>query len=219
MATLLLCTVLALSADSGGVAQVSFVQPINCEDSGAIGDYCAGCDTLNSCTAADSPENQIQCGNSGCCGTSCNCNSQSCGNGCNTCSCGKGSCRNHCGCKSGKCFGMGIGLACCGIGAHRCSSPSPWVSSGNMPQHMPYESEPKTYYYYRPYNHHHIAMQQEGADDPTLPYSNSVFASVYAQMELEAGLEPIAPGIDSGTPEPVPVPVPVPATPTVPSVP
>ena len=58
-----------------------------------------------------------------------------------------------------------------------------------MSQHFPYEAYPKTYYYFRPYNMLHIPNQQAHAvsngADPQMPYSNAVFADVYAELEAE----------------------------------
>jgi hypothetical protein len=60
-------------------------------------------------------------------------------------------------------------------------------SPGDMPQHIPYEAQPHSYYYFRPYNHMHVADQQRQAVewglDAQLPYSNSLFDRVYAEFE------------------------------------
>lgn len=56
-----------------------------------------------------------------------------------------------------------------------------------MTPHLPYSAEPKTTYYFRPYNHQHIANQQaiaQGWGAPaSSPYSNGIFDSVYAEFE------------------------------------
>lgn len=99
--------------------------------------------------------------------------------GCGTCgSCGHG----------GLLHGGGLGLHHGGYWAKHCL-PSPWHAPGNMAPRFPYEAYPQTYYYFRPYNMLHIPQQQEIArgwvDDPALPYSNGVFAKVYAEYEAD----------------------------------
>lgn len=55
--------------------------------------------------------------------------------------------------------------------------------------HFPYEQEPKTYYYFRPYNYRHIATQIDDAQtwgaDRKLPYSNAMFQEVYADLGMQ----------------------------------
>ncbi|QDU99199.1 hypothetical protein Pla8534_71120 [Lignipirellula cremea] len=75
-----------------------------------------------------------------------------------------------------------------------------------MPGHMAYLAEPKTYYYFRPYNYLHIEQQQAEAGawgaDPGLPYSNEIFDAVFAQFE-----EGVEPPISRLSPEVVPTPL------------
>lgn len=57
-----------------------------------------------------------------------------------------------------------------------------------MYPHIPYLAEPKTYYYFRPYNWFHIPRQQAevlnyGAD-PRNPYANEVFKNIYEGLEI-----------------------------------
>ena len=56
-----------------------------------------------------------------------------------------------------------------------------------MTLHLPYLAEPKTYYYFRPYNYNHIFMQQEQAMimglDPRMPYDNAIFKKVFHNLE------------------------------------
>lgn len=95
--------------------------------------------------------------------------------------------------RGGKC-GRGGLFHGCGLGHHggfwaKHCLPSPWHAPGNMAPRYPYEAYPQTYYYFRPYNMLHIPQQQEIArgwvDDPGLPYSNGVFAKVYAEYEAD----------------------------------
>lgn len=59
----------------------------------------------------------------------------------------------------------------------------------NMPPHYPYEAQPWTYYYFRPYNYRHIeAQQQEAAAwgaDPNQPYARKMFDKIYADLEKQ----------------------------------
>ncbi|MEX1039626.1 MAG: hypothetical protein WDZ51_03275 [Pirellulaceae bacterium] len=114
---------------------------------------------------------------SGCgCDTGCPSDCGECGN-CGAC--GHGGLLHGCG---------GLGLHHGGYWAKHCL-PSPWHAPGNMTPRYPYEAYPQTYYYFRPYNMLHIPQQQEIArgwvDDPGLPYSNGVFAKVYAEYEAD----------------------------------
>lgn len=72
--------------------------------------------------------------------------------------------------------------------------PSPHRAPGNMGPHIPYETANMRYYYFRPYNYMHIPIQQAEAVSvgipASLPYSNSIFQRVYA--EIEAGVIPEA---------------------------
>lgn len=111
------------------------------------------------------------------------------GGGCNT------GCPSDCGdCGHGGKCGHGGLFHGCGLGHHggywaKHCLPSPWHAPGNMAPRFPYEAYPHTYYYFRPYNMLHIPQQQEIArgwvDDPGLPYSNGVFAKVYAEYEAD----------------------------------
>ena len=55
-----------------------------------------------------------------------------------------------------------------------------------MCPHMMYVATPKTYYYFRPYNHMHIRQHQIEAGawgaDWSNPYSNALFDDVYTQI-------------------------------------
>lgn len=58
-----------------------------------------------------------------------------------------------------------------------------------MLPHLPYSAEPKTYYYFRPYNYQHIAQHQDIAEQQWaaprhLPYTNQMFEEIYEQIEL-----------------------------------
>jgi len=61
----------------------------------------------------------------------------------------------------------------------------------NMHPHYPYEVDPWTYYYFRPYNYQHIRKQQEEAAgwgaEPAQPYSRKLFDKVYAELEKQQG--------------------------------
>lgn len=63
----------------------------------------------------------------------------------------------------------------------------PHHSPGDMPPHEPYVAEPKLYYYFRPYNWHHIVEQQESVmsfgGDPRHPYANYEFRGIYEGLE------------------------------------
>lgn len=57
---------------------------------------------------------------------------------------------------------------------------------GNLHPHYPYETYPRTYYYFRPYNHRHVFEQQQEAMQwgapAGMPYVNDVFEQVYATL-------------------------------------
>lgn len=59
----------------------------------------------------------------------------------------------------------------------------------NMVPHLPYDAQPKTYYYFRPYNWMHIHQHQGEAaiwNAPAgNPYSNKIFQDVYESIEIE----------------------------------
>lgn len=61
--------------------------------------------------------------------------------------------------------------------------PDPRYPSGDMPPHIPYIAQPKNYYYFRPYNHTHIPVQQQEVriygGDPRHPYDNKVLKNIY----------------------------------------
>ena len=69
--------------------------------------------------------------------------------------------------------------------------PCPWHTRCNMPQHMPYVAEPKTYYYFRPYNYITIPWLQEEAvlqgASKANPYDTRVFEQVYAEFDAQGG--------------------------------
>lgn len=56
----------------------------------------------------------------------------------------------------------------------------------NMHPHYPYEAQPWTYYYFRPYNYTHVKRQQEEATawgaDPAQPYGRKLFDKVYEDL-------------------------------------
>lgn len=82
--------------------------------------------------------------------------------------------------------------SCCsssGCGESRCRcTPLPSLHShtGSMMQHIPYISEPKSDYYFRPYNVLQIAPQQSEVmhygGNIRSPYDNSMFDKVYDKM-------------------------------------
>ena len=59
-----------------------------------------------------------------------------------------------------------------------------------MEQHLTYLAQPKTYYYFRPYNMVHIQRQQQLAldlgQDSAAPYDNTIFTTVFDDMEKES---------------------------------
>jgi hypothetical protein len=58
---------------------------------------------------------------------------------------------------------------------------------GDLYPHYPYEAFPKTYYYFRPYNHRHVRDQQQAAllwgAPQGQPYARAVFQSVYERFD------------------------------------
>ncbi len=94
--------------------------------------------------------------------------------GCNATSCEGDSC--------GGCDDCG---GCCHCGP-LCRYKALLCPHGNCGPHFPYEQQPKTYYYFRPYNYRHIAEHQDEAEawgaDRKMPYSNAVFQEVYADL-------------------------------------
>lgn len=58
---------------------------------------------------------------------------------------------------------------------------------GDLYQHYPYVSQPKIYYYLRPYNYLHVREKAGQAVamgfPPELPFSNSIFVEVYESVE------------------------------------
>lgn len=148
------------------------------------------------------------------CGASPCCKAPSCGaegSGCRSNACSQ-SCKSRvCSnqfrtrCVDGNTIGRGIGCGIgCALGCGMCSDRvSPWRSPGNMALHTPYEAEPKSYYYFRPYNAIHVARQQDASAewaDSRLPYSNAVFQSVYNHLRLD-GVEEIQPKLPEATEE------------------
>lgn len=65
--------------------------------------------------------------------------------------------------------------------------PAPCIAPDNMMPHLPYHTEAMRYYYFRPYNHMHIPVQQAEATSVGIsysqPYSNAIFQRVYAEVE------------------------------------
>jgi hypothetical protein len=93
--------------------------------------------------------------------------------------------------------GDGIsGLPCC------------FDSTCNLFPHVPYYVEPKTYYYFRPYNHNHIFVQQNQVmrwgGDPRHPYANEIFQQVYRDLDGQAA-EPGVPSAAPITPNAAPI--------------
>lgn len=77
--------------------------------------------------------------------------------------------------------------------------PCPWRSTCNLFQHVPYYVEPKTYYYFRPYNFTHVWQQRKQVaawgGDPRHPYSNEIFKQVYRELDSDpADTAPMSPG-------------------------
>ena len=56
-----------------------------------------------------------------------------------------------------------------------------------MEPHLGYIAEPKTYYYFRPYNYHHIFTHKDQAMQMNIkhhaPYDNSIFKNVYQKLK------------------------------------
>jgi hypothetical protein len=88
------------------------------------------------------------------------------------------------------------GLPCC------------FNSTCNLFPHVPYYVEPKTYYYFRPYNHNHIFLQRDQVmrwgGDPRNPYANEVFQQVYRDLDGQSA-EPGAPSAAPITPNAAPI--------------
>lgn len=118
---------------------------------------------------------------------------------CNACdACGCNGCGHHC--KGAGLWGW-FGL------------PDPCHAPGNLYQHMPYLAEPKTYYYFRPYNYTMIPVQHAegmGLGAPAgLPYSNEMFERVYEEYAVQKPVEfvPYPPDSPEGkTTPPMPMP-------------
>jgi hypothetical protein len=76
--------------------------------------------------------------------------------------------------------------------------------SCNMPQRLPYHPPANGYYYFRPYNHQHIAQQQLAVTryggDPRNPYDNRLLKQVYADWRAEQiqGAAPKRPAAEPG---------------------
>jgi len=64
-----------------------------------------------------------------------------------------------------------------------------FISPCNMYQHYPYWPKDHGYYYFRPYNMVHVAIQRDLAaswgEDPRNPYDHKVFDRVYQAMNAE----------------------------------
>ncbi|MCA9246126.1 MAG: hypothetical protein KDA42_03395 [Planctomycetales bacterium] len=71
-------------------------------------------------------------------------------------------------------------------------------STCDMHQHLPYCSRPNSYYYFRPYQIEHVAIQQEFVrsygGNPKHPYENSVFDRVYNGTESAEVVMPMIEG-------------------------
>lgn len=80
-------------------------------------------------------------------------------------------CRQVCGSHS-------CGRCCC------CIKPI-----GDLYPHYPYDAQPKTYYYLRPYNHMHVREKAAEAismgANPQAPYSNALFKQTYEAVEAK----------------------------------
>lgn len=100
------------------------------------------------------------------------------------------------GCRGGGgCGGKGCGL--CGFTLMRgvtyqlgcINLGSCGLSTGDMPQHLPYWNPSHGYYYFRPYNAVWVPAQVEVAtrmgEDPRAPYSNRIFQAAYEQVEAQ----------------------------------
>jgi hypothetical protein len=76
-----------------------------------------------------------------------------------------------------------MGDVSCKIKYDLCNPPT------DMVPHTPYCAEPKTYYYFRPYNWAHVGAMQSHAMswgvEPATPYSNKLFQDVYSKIEEE----------------------------------
>ena len=103
-----------------------------------------------------------------------------------TCDQGHGSCGGG-GCGGGMCGftlmrGVTYQLGCINLG-------SLGLSTGDMPQHLPYWNPSHGYYYFRPYNAVWVPAQVEVAtrmgEDPRAPYSNRIFQAAYEQIEAQ----------------------------------
>jgi hypothetical protein len=57
--------------------------------------------------------------------------------------------------------------------------------------HYPYFPSMHGYYYFRPYHHSHVMLQQQRVagwgGDPRNPYSNEIFQAVYAEYTAAQG--------------------------------
>ncbi|MDZ7619779.1 MAG: hypothetical protein U1E05_22500 [Patescibacteria group bacterium] len=92
--------------------------------------------------------------------------------------------------------------ACCDdpcCECHRCRRARMIGSTCNMPPHYAYFPAMHGYYYFRPYNHSHVATQQTYArmwgEDPANPYGNRIFQTVYEQYRADASIaQPPMPG-------------------------
>lgn len=93
--------------------------------------------------------------------------------------------------------GDGIsGLPCC------------FDSTCNLFPHVPYYVEPKTYYYFRPYNHNQVFLQRDQVmrwgGDPRHPYANEIFQQVYRDLDGQV-TEPGVPHAAPITPNAAPI--------------
>lgn len=99
--------------------------------------------------------------------------------------CNSASCHNVCSpCYGSSCWG------CCTLGeSHSISRCGCIQPIGDLHQHYPYSSHPKTYYYFRPYQYSQVrelATQAEtlGAH-PKVPFSNALFQDAYQAVEAQ----------------------------------
>jgi hypothetical protein len=150
---------------------VSSLQFASAEDSSPNGTSPATCDgaTCDGATCDGATCDGATCDGATCDGATCNgatCNGAT--EGCSSCNagCANEACGNCGGCSS--CDG-------CRVNGRR--------PQGDMHLHYPYQALPRTYYYFRPYNHEHVRQQQGEAQlwgsSIGQPYSNKIFADVY----------------------------------------
>lgn len=112
--------------------------------------------------------------------TGANCGCPNTVNGCHS-----DCCQNVCSpCYGSSCWGCKTVCGSHSISHCGCIKPI-----GDLHQHYPYSTNPRTYYYFRPYNHQHVrenAAQAEGLGaHPKAPYSNALFQDAYQVVEAQ----------------------------------